>query len=96
METILVQVRSKGQINLPAVVRRQANLETGDTIEITVEEDGSIRLTPKLVVDRSQAYFWSRQWQEGEQEAQGDIENGRVHRFDNIEDALQFLDEDES
>ncbi len=96
METILVQIRSKGQISLPASVRRQANLETGDTMEVTVEEDGSIRLTPKLIIDRSQAYFWSRQWQEGEQEAAADIENGRVHRFDTVEAALQFLDADEN
>lgn len=92
MDMVLLQIRSNGQINLPASVRRQANLEAGDTIEVTVEQDGSIRLTPKLIIDRSQAYFWSRQWQEGEQEAQADIENGRLHRFDNIENALQFLD----
>ncbi len=92
MEIVLLQIRSSGQITLPASIRRQANLEAGDTIAVTVENDGSIRLTPKLIIDRAQAYFWSRQWQEGEQEAQDDIENGRVHRFDNLEDALQFLD----
>lgn len=96
MDTVLLQIRSSGQITLPASIRRQANLQIGDTIEVTVEKDGSIRLTPKLIINRSQAYFWSRQWQEGEQEAEDDIKNGRLHRFDNIEDALQFLDTDKA
>jgi AbrB family looped-hinge helix DNA binding protein len=96
MDIVLLQIRSSGQITLPASIRRKANLQIGDTIEVTVEKDGSIRLTPKLIINRSQAYFWSRQWQEGEQEAEDDIQNGRLHRFDNIEDALQFLDTDKA
>ena len=91
----LLQIRSNGQITLPAAVRRQANLKEGDTLELSVSSDGALHLLPKLAIDRSQAYFWSKQWQGGEREAQDDIENGRVHRFDDIDDALDFLDSDE-
>ena len=45
--------------------------------------------------EQDQAYFWSEKWQADEREAQDDIENGRVYRFDNIDDALNFLDSDE-
>ena len=93
--TILLQIRSNGQITLPAAVRRQANLKEGDTLELSIGKDGSLHLLPKLAIDRSQAYFWSSRWQDGEREAQDDIENGRVSRFDNIDDALDFLDSDE-
>ena len=51
--------------------------------------------TSKINQDRSQAYFWSTQRQDDEREAQDDIENGRVYRFDNINAALNFLDSDE-
>jgi AbrB family looped-hinge helix DNA binding protein len=47
-----LQVRSNGQITLPAVTRRKANLQEGDLLEVLVEEDGSIRLVPKTAVDR--------------------------------------------
>lgn len=47
-----LQVRSNGQITLPAVTRRKANLQEGDLLEILVEADGSIRLVPKTAVDR--------------------------------------------
>ena len=60
-----------------------------------IEQDGSLRLVPKVVVDRSQAYFWTKRWQKGEGEAEDDIEAGRVSRFDDIDEALEFLDSTE-
>ena len=50
-----LQVRSNGQITLPAPARRKAKLNVGDLLEVFVEEDGSIRLVPKLPVDRALA-----------------------------------------
>lgn len=50
-----LQIRSNGQITLPAQTRRKAKLNEGDLLEVIVEEDGSIRLVPKVVVDRSLA-----------------------------------------
>ena len=92
MNPTMIQIRSNGQITLPASVRRMANLKEGDTLELTVEEDGSLHLSPKIAIDRSQAYFWTKRWQTGEQEAQADIEGGNTTRFDNVDDALGFLD----
>lgn len=50
-----LQVRSNGQITLSAPTRRKAKLNEGDLLEVFVEEDGSIRLVPKLPVDRALA-----------------------------------------
>ena len=50
-----LQVRSNGQITLPAATRRKAKLQEGDLLEVVFEEDGSIRLVPKTPVDRKLA-----------------------------------------
>jgi len=50
-----LQVRSNGQITLPAPTRRKAKLNEGDLLEVIVEQDGSIRLVPKLPIDRALA-----------------------------------------
>ena len=50
-----LQVRSNGQITLPAPTRRKAKLNEGDLLEAIVEADGSIRLIPKLPIDRALA-----------------------------------------
>lgn len=89
----VLQIRSNGQITLPASTRRAVNLEEGDLLEVIVEEDGSIRLIPKIAVDRSQAYFWTKRWQEGEREAEEDMRLGRVKEFKTMKDAIKFLDE---
>jgi AbrB family looped-hinge helix DNA binding protein len=47
-----LQIRSNGQITLPAATRRKAKLQEGDLLEAVVEQDGSIRLMPKTAVDR--------------------------------------------
>ncbi len=92
MSHAILQIRSNGQITLPRSIRHQANLKEGDTLEVLIEQDGTLRLVPKVIVDRNQAYFWTSRWQKGEQEAEADIEAGRVSHFDDVEEALDFLD----
>ena len=50
-----VQVRSNGQITLPAPTRRKAKITEGDLLEAVVDTDGSIQLVPKMALDRSLA-----------------------------------------
>ena len=90
--TTYLQIRSGGRITLPVAIRRLANLREGDMLEVTVEPDGSLHMIRKTLIDQSQAYFQTEQWQAGEREAEADIEAGRMHRFEHIEDALEFLD----
>lgn len=37
------------------------------------------------------AYFWAREWLEGEREADEDIRAGRVTRFDDPDEGIQYL-----
>lgn len=46
------------------------------------------------------AYFWTREWQQGEREADEDIKAGRLISFDNADEAMEYLrnlaDEDDA
>ena len=90
----LLQIRSNGQITLPASIRQQANLQEGDALEAILDEDGVIRLVPQIIVERSQAYFWTERWQEGERETDEDLHTGRYKDFDDIESLLDELESD--
>jgi AbrB family looped-hinge helix DNA binding protein len=94
MEPIVLQVRSNGQITLPTSVRRQAHLREGDILEVVVEEDGSLRLVPKMAIDRSQVYFWTKRWQLAEREVEDDLQAGRYQDFNSMDDLIQSLQED--
>jgi AbrB family looped-hinge helix DNA binding protein len=86
----LIQVRKKAQVTLPQSVRQALNIEEGDFLDVRVN-DGEIVLRVKKLVDKEQAWFWTRRWQEGEREAEEDIRTGRVDRFDNAKEAVAFL-----
>lgn len=90
-EVALTRVTRNGQITLPVAVRRAAGVQEGDLVAVTVEHE-TIILTPKKLVDKSQAYFWSEAWQQGEQEASEDIAEGRVSGFSDVEELIAALE----
>ena len=63
----------------PEGILATLNLQEGDELEIILQ-DGCIVLRPV-----------SNRWQEGEAEAQRDIDEGNVRRFSSLEDALRYL-----
>ena len=85
------KVTRNGQITLPAPVRRSLDIEEGDLIEIEVIDEKAV-LSPKRLVDKSQAYFWTKKWQEGEKAAEADIKTKRVKVFDTVEELVKDLE----
>jgi AbrB family looped-hinge helix DNA binding protein len=87
---VLTRVTRNGQVTLPARARRAANIEEGDYVEVSVEGDRLV-LTAVKVIDKSQAYYWTEEWQKAEREADEDIKAGRVKDFDSVEDLIADL-----
>ena len=85
------KVTRHGQVTLPASVRKRLGISEGDLIEVVVQDDKAV-LLPKKMIDSSQAYFWTKEWQEAEKEASEDIKAGRVKTFDSVEELLADLD----
>jgi len=89
---MVTKLRERSQITLPAEIIKELNLKTGDNLEISLEED-RIVIKPVLVIDRSQSWFWSKEWQAKEKEVEEDIKSGRVHKARGIKDLAEKLDE---
>lgn len=90
MVTEIVRVTRRGQITLPASLREALHVEEGDYIQFLIEGT-TASLTVKKLIDKSQAYFWTREWQEGEREAGEDIKVGRLKTFDSVDDLIAEL-----
>jgi AbrB family looped-hinge helix DNA binding protein len=88
----LVQLHRKGQMTLPQNVRAQFGLDEGDLLDVEVHED-TIVLRPKKLIDASQAYFWTEDWQAAERQASADIAAGRTISFPDAEAAIAYLHE---
>ena len=83
-------VRAKGQITLPEDVRRAAHLEEGDLLDAEITSEG-ILLRPQKLIDATQAWFWTTEWQSGEREADAERVAERVSTFASGEDLLDAL-----
>ncbi len=89
----LAKLTSGGQVTLPKEIRIKTNMQPGDFVEVELDEEGHIVLTPKKLVDSSQAYFWTEEWQKGERKADEDIKAGRVKKFKSATEAVKYLED---
>ncbi len=83
-------LRAKGQLTLPEEIRAAARLEEGDLLEAEMTPEG-ILLRPQKVIDATQAWFWTPQWQQGERSADADLAAGREETFNSGEEFLHAL-----
>ncbi|SEM80029.1 looped-hinge helix DNA binding domain-containing protein, AbrB family [Syntrophus gentianae] len=88
----LVKVKKYCQITLPSLIRKKYNIAEGDYLEIE-DKDGVMVLKPVKVVHREQAYFYTKEWQQDEAEADKDIAAGKlIGPFDTIEDFAKAME----
>jgi AbrB family looped-hinge helix DNA binding protein len=78
------RLRAKGQVTLPEEIRTAAHLEEGDLLDAEITSEG-ILLRPQKVIDATQAWFWTPEWQAGEREVDADLAAGRVEKFESGE-----------
>ena len=92
----LVQVRKKYQITLPAAIRKAAGTSEGDLLAAQVQDDRTILLRPRRLVDASEAFFYTPEWQAAEREADEDLATGRYDDFETMTDLLADLEQQEA
>jgi antitoxin MazE len=87
----LIKVKQNYQITLPNSLRKYLNIAVGDYMEMD-KQDGELVLKPVKVVHQEDAYFYSKEWQKGEADADKDIAQGDVlGPFESINDGLTAL-----
>jgi len=86
----LTRVKKNFQITLPNQIRKKFNISVGDYIMIN-EEDRNIVIKPVKIIDSDQEYFYTKEWQEKEAEADRDLADGRYTDFNNVEDLIKDL-----
>lgn len=90
-----MRISSKRQIAIPKHVMTALNLQPGDEIDIRIE-DGAACLVPitTIKVPRDQAWFWTKEWQEKDREADDDIAAGKFVDFEGLDALMKDLHSD--
>ncbi len=87
----IVKLGPKHQVTIPLEIYRKLNLNVGDILRVEEKGDG-IFLLPQKLVPREQTWFFSKEWQAKEREADKDIKEGRISGpYDSIKDLLKDL-----
>ncbi len=85
-----VKVREKYQVTIPEDVRNRIPLKIGERVEVVARE-GEIVIRPMVEIPRSQAWFWSKEWQEQVSHSLKDIEKGKVKVFKTVKEAKKHF-----
>jgi len=89
----IMKISSQGQIRIPKKMMESLGIEQGDYVEVDIEEN-HIVLKPRKLIDPTQSWYWTKEWQEMEREADEEIEKDRLSpSFSSAEDALKWLKE---
>ena len=90
MATVM-KISPQGQIRIPKKFMELLGLEAGDYIEAQLEKN-QIALKPRKLIDPSQGWYWTKEWQEEEKEVDGEVEKGDVSPvFQTAEEGLEWL-----
>jgi antitoxin MazE len=87
----VTKIGPKHQITIPREVFDSLNLEVGDFLDTQIK-DNTIVLLPKKLVPKDQEWFWTKEWQDKEKEAEKAIEKGEIEGpFSKVSDVIKAL-----
>jgi len=87
----IMKISPQGQIRIPKQIMTTLGIEKGDYIEVDVEER-QIVLKPRKLIDPSQGWYWTKEWQKMEAGVDDEIKAGRVSpKFKTAEEGLKWL-----
>jgi bifunctional DNA-binding transcriptional regulator/antitoxin component of YhaV-PrlF toxin-antitoxin module len=89
-DPVIVRMTDRGTVTIPKELRARA--PKSDLLEVVLREDGVYELRPRVMVDASQGWFWSDEWQRREQEADAAFAAGRYQTFDDAESLIADLE----
>ena len=87
----IVKLQKNKNITLPMWLIRRFRIATGDFVRLQETREG-ILLKPGKLIDPSQAYFWTKEWQQGEREVEEERRQGKVKRFRSMKELVKDLD----
>ena len=87
----IMKISPQGQIRIPKKIMNALRIEKGDYVEVDME-DGHIVLKPRKLIDPSQGWYWTKEWQKMEAEVDNEVEKHRLSpEFKTAEEGLKWL-----
>lgn len=72
------------QITVPKNIRELLGLHRGDIVNFKVTKEGKIILSPVVLREREQAYFWTNKWRSEIKKSEENIRKGKFKTFKSV------------
>ena len=87
----VIKIGPKHQVTIPSQFFKALDLNPGDLVEAQLGE-GEIHLIPQRLIPKDQAWFWTKEWQQKEREADEAIAKGELSGpFDTTSELTEHL-----
>jgi len=87
----IMKISPQGQIRIPKKIMITLGIEKGDYVEVDVEKS-QIVLKPRKLIDPSQGWYWTKEWQKMETDVDEEIEKDQLSaKFESAEEGLKWL-----
>lgn len=86
------KIQRHRQVTIPKAMFEKLGLAPGDFVEI-LKQGKKLVLVPKKLIDKDQAWFWTKKWQKKEQEAEEDLKQSRTYGpFESVKKLKQHFE----
>jgi len=90
MATVM-KISPQGQIRIPKMIMQTIGIKKGDYVEVELKDD-YIVLKPRKLIDPTQGWYWTKEWQRAETEVDEQIEKGELSpMFRTAEEGIKWL-----
>lgn len=94
MLEVIGRIARNGHLTIPRKIRKILNIEDGDIVRFSIE-DNKIVITPGVIVDKDQAYFFNERCQKEIRESEKEYKEGKYSSFTSIKDLKKATDSDQ-
>jgi len=90
MATVM-KISPQGQIRIPKMIMQTIGIKKGDYVEVELKDD-YIVLKPRKLIDPTQGWYWTKEWQRAETEVDEQIKKGELSpMFRTAEEGIKWL-----
>lgn len=87
----IMKISPQGQIRVPKKIMEALGIEKGDYVEVELEEN-QVVLKPRKLIDPTQGWYWTREWQQIEAKVDKEIEQKKISpKFKTAKEGLKWL-----
>lgn len=88
----VMKISPQGQIRIPKKIMNSLKLLPGDYVELEIESGHAV-LKPRKLIDPSQGWYWTKEWQKTESMVDQEVENEQCSPvFQTAEEGLEWLE----